>query len=509
GILGKTVSTVSLPFDSDGDGRADTVISRALLDTDGDGSYDAIDLDGKPGTPELGLKRRPGEAGVYDVDSDYDGSADFIVTVNGGDHGGVFVLTDSRGRSVDLSGDAGSGMIGIDTDGDGTPNMEATDRLDTALAKEGATFPWPVGRDGGARVEVAVVDGYEGGADTGGLDLDGDGITDFTIISATGPDRTGITSYGVDASGNGNADFYLTSAPGITATSGSGGTGSPVSLLMDGGSRLIGFDADGDGEVDQVVTDPLRGGSDGTPDGDRFTIPSRDLNGKTTESRLTVVGDRPFTITAGSTAITRGLDVDGNGSPDWQLQETKHKGIYAVDTDKDGTADTYLHTFPGAILRSTAEPTAPTATLVDLGHADGVGFDTDGDGLIDDGTVTDEGGVSITDPEPLPTVSISDGNDDPPPATVNRTGTMPLTASLAPAGVAVDRWEWRLNGVVVAGSTGATFTIDPDDPGTSPDGTGITALNPGRYHSVTVLATIDREGRRGVVSAEHIFAVEQ
>ncbi|EMY69821.1 chitobiase/beta-hexosaminidase C-terminal domain-containing protein [Leptospira vanthielii] len=86
------------------------------------------------------------------------------------------------------------------------------------------------------------------------VDSDGDGVSDgINLTGGTTPNLILIDTNGdgipdaVDSNGDGLPDYYISPNPPGFLTTGPGGSGNPVVIIVDGSGNPIGFDTDGDG----------------------------------------------------------------------------------------------------------------------------------------------------------------------------------------------------------------------------------------------------------------------
>ncbi|MCW7474741.1 chitobiase [Leptospira levettii] len=105
-------------FDLSGDGKTDAT----LVDSDGDGVSDGINLTGGT-TPNLILLDTNGDGIPDAVDSNGDGIADYYISPN--PPGFLTTAPGGTGNPVVIIVDANGNPLGFDTDGDGTPNDTA------------------------------------------------------------------------------------------------------------------------------------------------------------------------------------------------------------------------------------------------------------------------------------------------------------------------------------------------------------------------------------------------
>ncbi|WCL50068.1 chitobiase/beta-hexosaminidase C-terminal domain-containing protein [Leptospira sp. GIMC2001] len=81
-----------------------------------------------------------------------------------------------------------------------------------------------------------------------GIDLTGDGVPNILLLDTNGdgsPDA-------IDIDGDGEADYYLNPNGNPALSTGLGGTGQPVVLIVDSSGSVVGFDTDGDGTANDT-----------------------------------------------------------------------------------------------------------------------------------------------------------------------------------------------------------------------------------------------------------------
>ncbi|MCZ7680032.1 MAG: hypothetical protein M5U28_15205 [Sandaracinaceae bacterium] len=243
------------PFgDSDGDGIGDFHEGRASasgagsVDTDGDGTPDYLDTDSDGDGIDDSVEAGDASLTTQPIDSDFDGTADFRDldsdgngvpdSVEGtgdvdGDSRPAFRDTDNDEDGIDdvmeIGGDPSAPR---DTDGDGTPDYDSPD-------SDGDTI-----RDA---TETLIDTDADGMADMHDLDTDGDGYGDAVeagdALLSTPP---------VDTDGDGIADFRDPD---------SDGDGLSDAAERTAGTSRTSADTDGDGVTDLIEvgagTDPL------------------------------------------------------------------------------------------------------------------------------------------------------------------------------------------------------------------------------------------------------------
>ena len=416
---------VTVDFDADDDGIPDAVEGAA--DTDGDGLPDFqdpdADNDGIPdGQEDTGLPLLSGN------DSDGDGVDDAIdVDATGGsdnDGNGIddlFEVSDLDGDGLPDYLDTDTDSDGIpdlvegngDTDGDGIPDFRDTDSDNDGIpdgVEDGNTPPL-TGSDSDA-------DGIDDAIDvdnTAGSDLNGDGIDD--ALAATDSDADGVPDYvDPDSDGDGVPDaFGVPNGPPLTGSDADGdGIDDAIDVDNTGGNDLDGdgvddalgpADSDGDGMPDYLETDS---DGDGIPDSVETGVTGVD-------SDLDGIDD------AFDVDQTGGVDADGDGVDDAGAPDFDSDGapnFRDLDSDNDGVLDVTEAGLPdgngdGFVDDGSVTATPPDADgqggpdYLDLdsdndGINDIVGtpaepFDTDGDGQIDAASATDSDGDGIPD----------------------------------------------------------------------------------------------------------------
>ncbi|MCW7491242.1 chitobiase/beta-hexosaminidase C-terminal domain-containing protein [Leptospira sp. 2 VSF19] len=102
------------------------------------------------------------------------------------------------------------------------------------------------------------------------VDSDGDGVSDgINLTGGTTPNLILIDTNGdgtpdaVDSNGDGLPDYYISPYPPGFLTTGPGGSGNPVVIIVDGNGNVLGFDTDGDGTPNDTAIVTILG--DTTP----------------------------------------------------------------------------------------------------------------------------------------------------------------------------------------------------------------------------------------------------
>ncbi len=386
--------------------------SRALLipDTDRDGAPDFLDLDADgdgilDSMEGAGDPDRDNIANFRDLDSDGDWLGDGIEGRNDADGDGMpnYLDLDSDGDSIidsweganrcasctNLQDDRGDGWddrkqfnpLGIDTDGDGTPDFLDLDSdndciLDRQeLGADGDGDEKPNFRDTDSdgdgipdNVEAVVCNApvdtdSDGKPDFEDLDSDNDGISDAVEKGADGnspvdSDNDGTPDYrDLDSDNDGIPDAI----EGVKDTDG------------DGKPDYIDVDSDNDGIPDSVEkgkdgNNPVDTDGDGTPDyrdldSDNDGIPDAIEAGKDPKNPVDTDGD--------GTPDFRDLDSDNDGIPD--AIEAGKDPKNPVDTDGDGTPD----------YRDLDSDNDGIPDAIEAGKDAINPTDTDGDGIFD------------------------------------------------------------------------------------------------------------------------------
>ena len=223
------VGTDASAYDGDGDGQIDP---GSAADVDGDGVADVVDGD----NTGHGVARDSDGDGVtdaVDLDDDNDGVPDVQETDNGAD-----VDTDMDGIVDRLDLDADNDGLADSVEGVGNNSLDSDrggildDLIDTnadGLADHVASGMVPLDTDG------------DGIADFRDTDSDGDGMNDITesardVVDLIDADGDGVIDNVVDTDGDGLADIVDPDVPG-------------------GGVPIVPPDTDGDGLTDQIDVD--------------------------------------------------------------------------------------------------------------------------------------------------------------------------------------------------------------------------------------------------------------
>jgi len=402
-----------LDTDSDGDSVSDS--DEGTIDTDGDGVIDALDPDTSIANPVTGVP--PGEQ-----DTDNDGIADSLDADIDGDG----IPNDSE-TDADTDGDGISNEFDIDSDGDGindniegtgdvdgdgTPNYLDTDSDADGIsdAEEAGDNPaQPIDTDGNAQPDYLDADSDGDGitdAVEGSMDSDADGTADYLDSDADNDGIPDSIEGAIDTDGDGTADF-------IDTDSDNDGD-SDSSEAGDIGDTPI--DSDQDGIPDYIDTstntispfnpaEPVDNTVDSDADGVADIIDLDDDN-----------DGIPDAIEIGGDA-NNPVDTDGDGVPDFLDRDSDNDGItdsteaHGVDTDGNGIIDEFTDTnndglddllsitplnvddFDNDGVPDFQDLDSDNDGLSDLFETTGASADIDFDGRIDNFTDNDQDGI--------------------------------------------------------------------------------------------------------------------
>ncbi|MBL4708677.1 MAG: hypothetical protein JKY48_09595, partial [Flavobacteriales bacterium] len=340
--------------DTDGNGLVDNILANGVLtsDTDADGWADLYDTDNggtaipNPDTDNDGINDS------QDLDSDNDGIPDVVevggTDVNGDGRADDYVDTDADGFNDVVDGDVGQDgtsentanalvATGTDTDNDGVPN----------------SIPSADNDGDGIRNHLDLDSDNDGIADVveaGGTDVNGDGrADDYVDADADGfndvvdGDPTNALVTGSDASGANTSDA-LTLTGADTDNDGVPNSRPNDDLDGDGVFNYLDLDSDDDGILD--ITEA--GGTDTDTDGREDSFVDVDNDGFNDN----VDGDPNNSLAAGNDAtdsnlggvtIATGDDTDADGTPNSypndDFDEDNLYNFIDIDADNDGITD--------------------------------------------------------------------------------------------------------------------------------------------------------------------------
>ena len=377
------------PVDTDSDGLTDDVeaelgTNASLADTDSDGIDDGTETNGGEPIDTDG----DGTIDALDPDSDGDGIPDIVEGTNDTDGDGVpnYRDTDSDGDGVP---DAEEGTT--DSDGDGVP-----DYLDSEVPGDG---PSGVDSDGDGLNDTVE---RELGTDPNSSDSDGDGIGDYIETNGGEP---------IDTDGDGTIDALDLDSDGDginDSTEWNGGRNFTNPYQDRDGDGVYNFrdlDSDDDGIPDSVEG---AGDADGSGDANYLDLDSDDDGVPDAEEGTEDRNDNgvPAFLDPAEPGTDDGTETNDPDGDRLDTSTEQRLGTDPNDADTDGDGiDDFEETRAGK----------PIDTDVD-GTIDALDWDSDSDGLPDayEGT-KDRNGNSIPDYRDaesvtLGTVSDSDGD---------------------------------------------------------------------------------------------------
>lgn len=370
-----------LDVDSDNDGLTDTREAGGT-DANGDGSIDGyVDANKDGWSDQLASTPLPirdvdgdGLDNYLDLDSDNDGLPD-VVEMNGADpnNDGVignvpFIDTDGDGLSdVVDSSNGGTPIPALDTDGDGKENYTDRDSDNDGIQDV---------------IEAGLPDANADGSVDNFVDADGDGLANI-VDTTTG----GSTLTNLDKDGDGNRNYVDLDSDndGLPDVLEAGGTDPDNDGKIGTGSIA---DIDGDGWSN--ITDSTNGGTVlSLPNTDKDSVRNyldvdSDNDGITDASEAGVGSAVSDSENDGTVGTGVPADTNNNGWPD--IAELGNGGVALPnrDTDKDGKSN-YLD------LDSDADG------IPDNFEAAFYIPDTDNDGIIGTGAITDTDGDGLSD----------------------------------------------------------------------------------------------------------------
>ena len=377
------------------------------LDTDGDGLSDAEERSAGTNPNDADSDDdgvRDGEEPNWRVDTDHDGTIDALDPDSDGD--GILDGTELSKTTPDPATNVARGNFVADADPTTHTNPLLTD-TDGGSVSDGLED-----RNHDGRVDVGEQNPLDPLDDV--LDTDGDGIPD-TVEGTGDTDGDGIPNF-QDPDSDGDSIADRTEAGDTNPRT------APVDTDTDGTPDYLDTDSDGDGVLDaaeagdaDLVTPPIDTDHDGQPD---YVDPDSDGDGvgdRTDNCRLIVnagqedangnqIGDACELDTDGDTipdSVEGTGDADSDGTPNFQDLDSDGDNILdaneagdsstmtpPVDTDGDGTPDFLDTDSDGDAIPDRTEAgdvdlnTPPIDTDSDQAP-DYVDTDSDGDGVLD------------------------------------------------------------------------------------------------------------------------------
>ncbi len=438
-------------IDTDGNGTIDS-----FVDANADGFDDNIqavptsatgadtDADGAPNSnPISGLTDNDFDNDGYnnqiDLDSDNDGLSDVIeagFTDNDADGiVGLSPITDSNNNGWSDLGDGvltsvsipnadalvGPNFIDLDADNDGTPDLIEASGVDTdgngivdLLSDgdgDGIQDTYDV-NDGGVSISNEDVDG-DGINNYVDLDSDNDGIQDLIEAGEPDADANGMVDSFADADNTGYDDLLEatpTSATGADTDADGVPNSNPIAGVTDN-------DFDNDSYVNQFDLDS---DNDGLYDAIEAGLTDADSDGQVGSAPLVDANNNGWSdLSDGVLSSVTILNTDGNGGSNYIDLDSDNDGLLDIfeaggtdadgngvadglgDTDNDGIIDIYDTNNGGTLIPNTntdgdalpnySDLDSDNDAIQDLVEAGGV--DTDGNGLIDGATDSDNDGI--------------------------------------------------------------------------------------------------------------------
>ena len=471
-IDGESVITV---IAIDAAGNVGTNTGTILVDTEAPNTPTIAPTDGMiiTGTAEAGS--------TVEVDVDGDGITDYTTVA---DSAGNWSVTPDSPLAD------GTEVSATATDAAGNTSGPATETVDSTAPNMPTIAP----------TDGTIITGTAEAGSTVEVDVDGDGITDYTTVADSAGnwsvtpdpaliDGTAVSATATDAAGNMSGpatetvDSTAPNTPVINPTDGTIITGT-----AEAGSTVE-VDVDGDGIADYIRVADSAGNWSVTPDspladGTEVNATATDAAGNTSVATSEIVDalapDAPTINPTDGTGVsgtaepgsTVEVDVDGDGIADYTTTANPD-GTYEVvfDTPLDDGTVISVTSIDAAGNSTTAilvDAQAPDIPVVDptdgteiTGTAEAgstVEVDVDGDGIADYTTVADSAGNwSVTPDSPLAdgtevnaTASDAAGNTSGP-ATETVDSTAPNMPTIAPT-----------DGTIITGTAEAGSTVEVD-----------------------------------------------
>ena len=464
--------------DLDGDGLADVVVANNFF-----GTLSVLQNTGTPGTisftaqPELSLASGANAFGVAIADIDGDGKPDIVATDNANSQVSVFINSSTVGnfsfvsRSDFATGFGPEGVTIADMDGDGKPDIIVANYFDGTISiLHNASVPGTIlfAPQVPFTPSAPIIGVGPLNITTG--DLNGDGLPDVVTTNAA-PNVISV--------------FQNTSTVGVISL------GASVDLVPGAASTLNSVaiaDIDGDGKQDILFGDQ---GSNNL-----YIIQNVNTGGSITGASFAPAV--AYTVGNGPTSIAIG-DINGDGKPDVVASNNIDNTVSVLlNTATSGTID-------GTSLATHTEIPSGGSQLVYIAVGD-----LDGDGLPDVAVVDNYGtDVVILRNDPIVNTAPTFLNSSPQPLSVcvNSTGT-DITAMLHVSDIDIPQTEtWTVvsgpdNGGTLSGFSSANIAIS-----------GSTDIAPGNTVSYTPSGTFTGvesftiQVTDGIATAQTVFSV--
>ncbi len=358
-------------FDTDGDGKADTVPANADLDNDGlDDAFDTYDNT----TPSGTANTNAGSSNAAPANSDGDARPNHL-DIDSDDDG----LTDLD-EAFDTDGDGKADVTPTAADADGDGMVDAFDNDDANVNPVASAAPVPpTNSDADSRANHLDIDS------------DGDGITDTNeAFDTDGDGQADTTPTNADADGDGLDDGF-DNADTDPAPVASAAPIPPTNSDADGRANHLDIDADDDGIPDNIEAQATAGytpptGNDADGDGLDDAYDADDGN----TDPFVSAGLTPENTDGSDNADFLDGDSDNDTVPD--LNEGRQGTPSGADADNDGLDDGF-DTVGGADVNDDIDDPTDPAQLPDAdgdagggganGDADYREVDADGNGIPD------------------------------------------------------------------------------------------------------------------------------
>ena len=419
------IGTDPLNPDSDNDGVEDGkevgADTSTPVDSDGDGTIDALDnsndsdLDGLSNYLETLIGTDPN---LRDSDSDdFRDDEELAVKLSGvdSDDDGIDDALDADVLGApDEDGDGVADFAIRDTDGNGTPDVLDTDSDADGIDDINETL---VDGDGDGIADVLDPVNAIGGGDSDGdfipdaieccHDSDKDGQPDYMQLDSDSDrindvDEAGIS--GVDKDNDGYDDTYDADVDGDGVVD--NGPDENADGLNDDWMPL---DTDGDGLADYRDTDSDNDGISDEEESGYGSFPNRDTDGDGIPDRVDPVsgvdgGDSDGDGLSDKEECADGYpncaDSDGDGIPDYMdalVDEAPSPAPVVIDTDGDGLSDDEEATLGTDPLKSDTDDDGLSDFVEVTIGSNPIVADTDGDGILDGAENQDINGNGIND----------------------------------------------------------------------------------------------------------------